>query len=300
MSNNHNNSTSAITGVIGFLAGAAITYFWTKRNFENNTNLLTTTTTTSNKIDLKVEEEQKHQLQHKPAPVISQRHQDENPDGEKYSIDTKNELFRLKKRGSYDKQAIYAILDESIICHVSFIRTEESETFPVVLPMLYGRRNDEIYLHGHANNKMLQCIQEGIPVCIEVTILDGLVYARSLFHSSANYRSVTMFGHAQLISDNKEKMDALQIVADHAMPERWNDSRIPNDTELNSTRVIKFTIDNAVAKIRKGGPIDEKADLSLDFWAGVLPIHLTKFRAEPDCDPTIPLPAYISRHPKLA
>jgi len=191
-------------------------------------------------------------------------------------------------------------LDEAIICHVSFIRTEENETFPVVLPMLYGRKNDEIYLHGHASNKMLRCIQEGVPVCIEVTILDGLVYARSLFHSSANYRSVTMFGSAKEILDKNEKMNALQVVADNAMPERWSEARIPNETEINSTRVLKFTIDNAVAKIRKGPPVDEKTDLSLNVWAGVLPVHLTKYRVEPDSDPSIPLPTYISHHTKFA
>jgi len=95
-------------------------------------------------------------------------------------------------------------------------------------------------------------------------------------------------------------MDALQVVADHAMPERWNDARIPNDTEISSTRVIKFIIDNAVAKIRKGPPIDEKADLSLNVWAGVLPVHLTKFRPEPDSDPSIPIPTYVSHHTKFA
>lgn len=289
MSSNHNNSTSAITGVIGFLAGAAFTYFWTQRKNPSHTTK---------------PHEEKHQTNisiPKQAPSVPQRqHHPENPDGEKFVIDAKNELMRLKKRGSYDKQTVYQILDDSLFCHVSFIRTEDSESFPVVLPMLYGRRNDEIYLHGHASNQMLRCIQDGIPVCIEVTILDGLVYARSLFHSSANYRSVTMFGTAKEVLDKKEKMDALQVVSDHAMPERWNDARIPNDTEISSTRVIKFIIDNAVAKIRKGPPIDEKADLSLNVWAGVLPVHLTKFRPEPDSDPSIPIPTYVSHHTKFA
>jgi len=269
------------------LAGAAFTYFWTQRNAPKNDSL----------------HEEKHQphLSASKAPTNPQRkNRVENPDGEKYVVDAKNELVRLRKRGSYDKQTVYEILDESIFCHVSFIRTEENETFPVVLPMLYGRRNDEIYLHGHASNQMLRCIQEGIPVCIEVTILDGLVYARSLFHSSANYRSVTMFGSARLISDNKEKMDTLQVVADHAMPERWNEARIPNDTEINSTRVLKFTIESAVAKIRTGPPLDEKADLSLNVWSGVLPLRTTKFRPEGDSDPSIPIPAYVSHHTKFA
>jgi hypothetical protein len=282
----HNNSTSAITGVLGFLAGAAFTYFWTQRTG----------------VSKHSHEEKTQALSgSKQAPTnIQRQNRVENPDGEKYAIDQKNELVRLKKRGSYDKQTVHEILDESIFCHVSFIRTEENETFPVVLPMLYGRRNDEVYLHGHASNQMLKCIQEGIPVCIEVTVLDGLVYARSLFHSSANYRSVTMFGTAKQILDNKEKMDALQVVADHAMPERWNEARIPNETELTSTRVLKFTIDNAVAKIRTGPPLDEKADLSLNVWAGVLPVRITKFRPEGDSDPSIPIPTYISHHTKFA
>jgi len=239
-----------------------------------------------------------------PIVVIPQSDEvemDEVTSTESYDITEKNRVKRLKKRGSYEKQTIYKILDAGFLCHVSFIRKEGDEIFPVVLPMLYGRTGDHIYLHGHTSNKMLKTIETGGPVCIEVTLLDGLVYARSLFHSSANYRSVTLFGTARTIENPDDKMRALQIVSDNAMPGRWDDARIPNKSELQSTRVLEVTIENAASKIRTGPPIDDKDDLSLGIWAGVLPISQVTQPVISDLDtpPTMKVPDYITKHPKL-
>jgi len=198
----------------------------------------------------------------------------------------KNEVNRLSKRAAYDKDVVFRILDAGFFCHVAFVRGDSpEENHPVILPMLYGRRGEEIFLHGHSSNRMLKRLEE-VPLCLSVAIVDGLVYARSLFHHSANYRSVVVFGRAKRIEDEKEKNEALRFITENSMPGRWDVARLPNKSELHTTTVLRLQIETASAKIREGPPVDDKKDMEeMNIWAGVLPVHLTS--KEPIPDPTL-------------
>ena len=181
----------------------------------------------------------------------------------------KTKVIRLPKRGHYDKETIYRILDNSFLCHVGF----NHDNYPVVIPTLYGRLDDVVYIHGSSASRMLRDLSKGIDVCLTITKVHGLVLARSAFNHSMNYESVVLFGKAELIEDNDEKMEALKCISDNVLMGRWEEARLPTPKEMKATKVLKVPIDEASAKIRTGPPVDDKADYELDIWAGVVPIR---------------------------
>jgi len=185
----------------------------------------------------------------------------------KYPINERNKVKRVPKRGHYDKETVYEILDAGNICHISFIHNEQ----PFIIPTLYGRHQDKIYLHGAASSRMIENIQQGFPVSLAVTHVDSIVLARSAFHHSMNYRSVVAYGSARVISE-EEKLRALKAISDQVIEDRWEETRLPNAKELKATTVLEFEIEQASAKIRTGGPSDDKPDYDLDIWAGVIPL----------------------------
>ena len=186
-----------------------------------------------------------------------------------FTLSKKTRVNRLPKRGHYDRETIYQILDEALICHVGFAEGGQ----PFVIPINFARVDDTIVLHGAKASRLLKHIEAGNPVCIEATIVDGLVLARSAFHSSVNYRSVVLFGTGRLVTDEAEKMSALEAVVDHLIPGRWQEARLPTAKEMNATSVVSIQIDEASAKVRLGPPGDDEADYALPIWAGVLPIR---------------------------
>src|SRR6266496_1443936 len=169
---------------------------------------------------------------------------------------TKTRINRLPKRGHYDHETIYQILDEALICHVGFVQAGQ----PFVIPINFARIDDSIVFHGAKASRLLKHIEAGHPVCVEATIVDGLVLARSVFHHSMNYRSVVLFGKGRAVENEQEKMDALKAVAEHLIPGRWAEARLPDRKEMNATRVVSIKIDEASAKVRIGPPVDEPED----------------------------------------
>jgi nitroimidazol reductase NimA-like FMN-containing flavoprotein (pyridoxamine 5'-phosphate oxidase superfamily) len=180
-------------------------------------------------------------------------------------------LKRLPKRGEYDHAAVHQILDEAFICHVGFVVDGK----PVVIPTSYARIGAALYIHGSAASRMLRSLEEGIDVCVTVTLIDGLVLARSAFHHSINYRSVVIFGAANLVDDPDEKIKALHAFTDQVVPGRWEEVRWPNESELRATLVLKLPLVEVSAKVRTGPPIDDEEDYELSVWAGVVPLKLT-------------------------
>lgn len=179
-------------------------------------------------------------------------------------------LKRLPKRGEFDRVRVYEILDEAFICHVGFIHHDK----PVVIPTGYARVGDNLYIHGSQASRMLRSLSDGIDVCVTVTLIDGLVLARSAFHHSVNYRSVVVFGKAEVVEEYDEKMRALTAFTEHVVPHRWQEVREPNEQEMKGTMVLRLPLIEASAKIRTGGPIDDEEDYALPVWAGVLPLRL--------------------------
>ncbi len=180
----------------------------------------------------------------------------------------KTKVKRIPKRGFYDKETIYRILDNDFICQIGFVYKD----YPVVIPTIYGRKGDVLYFHGASVSRMLQTMEKGIQISLNVTKTNGIVLARSAFHHSLNYESVTIFGHATLVENEKDKVEALHIISDQIIPERWEEVRAPNKKELNVTKVLQLKIEEASAKIRDEGVGDDKEDYMLDIWAGILPI----------------------------
>ena len=203
----------------------------------------------------------------------------------------RTQLRRLPKRGAHDSETVNAILDAAFLAHVAF----NVEGQPFVIPTLFGRDGERLFLHGSAASRMLRHLETGVPACVNVTVVDGLVLARSAFHHSMNYRSVVAFGNARKIEDQAEKNRALFIVSEHLIRGRWQDVRQPSEQELKATSVLEFTIEEASAKIRTGPPIDDDEDYVLPMWAGVLPISLTTGPPIPDSrlDPQTPVPQYV-------
>ena len=181
----------------------------------------------------------------------------------------KTKVKRAPKRGHYDKETIYRILDNDFICQVGFV----FNGYPVVIPTIYGRKDNCVYFHGASVSRMLVTMEEGVLISINVTQTDGIVLARSAFHHSLNYHSVTVFGQAELVTGEDERLEALKVVSDQIIPGRWEEARFPNAKELKATKVLKLDISEASAKIRIGPPSDEKGDYDLDIWAGVIPIE---------------------------
>ncbi len=198
---------------------------------------------------------------------------------------------RVPKRGIYDKETIYQIIDDALICHVGIVQDDR----PIVIPTIHARDGNALLLHGAKASRLLKHVAAGHPVCVTITLLDGLVMARSAFHHSMNYRSVVLFGAGHVIDDGEEKMRALKILSDHLVPGRWQDARPPNSKEMNATAVVKLAIENASAKIRTGSPVDDDEDYQLPIWAGVLPIQQQILPPIPDpkLAEGIPTPEYI-------
>ncbi len=184
-----------------------------------------------------------------------------------YTINNRNKVKRVPERGHYDHETVYDILDKATFCHMGFAADNQ----PFVIPTLFGRRDNVIFVHGASSSRMIKHMEAGFPVCVTVTHVDGYVLARSAFHHSMNYRSAVLFGTARLVAED-EKMEALEIISNHIIPGRWEEVRLPNAKELKATSVLAIEIEQASAKIRTGGANDDKQDLDLDVWAGVVPI----------------------------
>ena len=194
----------------------------------------------------------------------------------------RTKLKRLPKRGHFDRETVYGILDEGFICHIGFAPGGQ----PVVIPTGYARVDDNLYIHGSQASRMLKTLSGGVDACVTVTIIDGLVLARSAFHHSMNYRSVVIFGRATLIEDREEKYAALVALSEHIIRGRWNDVREPTEQEMKATSVLSLPLVEASAKIRTGPPLDDEEDYALPIWAGVVPLRLEA--GEPIADPRLP------------
>lgn len=190
----------------------------------------------------------------------------------------RTQLRRLPKRGFHDAATINQILDAGFLAHVGF----QVEGQPFVIPTLYGRDGEKLYLHGSAASRMLGELSQGVPACVTVTLVDGLVLARSAFHHSMNYRSVVAFGTACKIDEEPQKRNAVRVISEHLIRGRWDDVREPNAKELKATSVLEFVIEEASAKVRQGPPLDDEEDYSLAMWAGVLPLKLKAGTPKPD------------------
>jgi len=199
---------------------------------------------------------------------------------------------RLPKRGVYDRETVNAILDEALICHMGFV----VDGAPVVLPTIHWREGDTLYVHGSAASRMLRSLREGVEACVTVTLLDGLVLARSAFHHSMNYRSAVIFGTAREVTDREEKLRALDALVEHVVRGRSAEVRAPNESELRQTLVLALPIEEASAKIRTGGPVDDEEDYALPVWAGVVPASLVFGSAVPDDGVGVGVPGYVSSY----
>jgi len=201
-------------------------------------------------------------------------------------------VVREPQRAIYDRETVYRILDEGFLCHVGFVLDGQ----PFVIPTSYGRRQANLYIHGSAASRMLRQMKGGVPVCVTVTLLDGLVLARSVFNHSMNYRSVVILGNATLVEEPEEKLAALRALSEHILPGRWDDSRQPNERELKQTSVLRVPIEEFSAKVRTGPPIDDEEDYSFPTWAGVLPLEMRAGAPINDerLDPAQGVPGYVS------
>jgi len=214
---------------------------------------------------------------------------------ESFPVTDRTRIVREANRAVYDRDQIYKILDEAFICHVGFTDTTGQ---PFVIPTMFARLGDFLYFHGSTASRMLRGLAFGMPVCVAVTLTDGLVLARSVFNHSMNYRSVVALGHATPIDDPAEKVRALQAFTEKLIPGRWNDARQPNEKELKATSILKLPLTEVSAKVRVGDVEDDADDYALPVWAGVIPLHLVADPPlrDPRCDPSIPIPAYAANY----
>jgi hypothetical protein len=201
-------------------------------------------------------------------------------------------IVREPQRAVYDRDAVNGLLDEAFLCHVGFVVDGQ----PYVIPTSYGRDGDILYIHGSAASRMLRNLDQGLPVCVTVTLLDGLVLARSVFNHSMNYRSVVILGKATRVADPAEKLVALRKLSEHIIPHRWNDARQPNEKELKVTSVLRLPITEFSAKIRVGPPVDDEEDYAFPTWAGVIPLQITVGGAIRDERCEQELPAYLRNY----
>lgn len=190
---------------------------------------------------------------------------------ENYSQTKQNKVRQLKEKAAYDKDTIYRILDAGLVAHVAFIQDDG----PVVVPMIYGREGDTIFLHGARKARVIRLLEQTDRASLNVTLLDAIVLARSAFNSSMNYRSVTLFGQPRLIDGNEAKLRAMKIISEHTMPGRWDELRPPHEREVKMTGVIELRFDSASAKISAKMPEDDAEDYDIPVWAGILPLTTT-------------------------
>jgi nitroimidazol reductase NimA-like FMN-containing flavoprotein (pyridoxamine 5'-phosphate oxidase superfamily) len=212
---------------------------------------------------------------------------------EPYTPSVRTRVIREAERGVYDRATAYQILDEGFICHVGFVVDNQ----PFVIPTAYGRAGDNLYIHGSAASRMLRRIDQSVPVCVTVTLLEGLVLARSIFNHSMNYRSVVVLGTAVAVDERDEKLKALRSLSEHILPGRWAESRQPNEKEIKATLVMRLPITEFSAKVRQGPPVDDEEDYAFPTWAGVVPLEMVAGVPinDPRLDPAREVPAY-ARH----
>ena len=201
---------------------------------------------------------------------------------EDFSPTARTTLRRLPKRGSFERETVNGILDVGFVCHVGFI----VEGQPFVIPTGYARRGDTLYIHGSQASRMLRALKKGIDVCVTVTLVDGMVMARSAFHHSMNYRSVVVFGRAVAVEERDEKLEALRVLTEHLAPGRWDETRQPTEGEMRATLVLALPLTEASAKVRTGPPVDDEEDYALAVWAGVVPLKMAA--GAPIADPRLP------------
>ncbi len=213
------------------------------------------------------------------------------------AITQRNQIKRLPQRGNYDRPLIHQILDEGLVCHVGFVVDAQ----PFVIPTAYGRVGSNLYIHGSPASRMLRTLKESVEVCVTVTLLDGLVLARSAFHHSMNYRSVMIFGKATVVEEATEKLEALKAFTEHVVPGRWSEVRPPTAQELAVTLVLSLPLSEASAKVRTGSPKDDEADYALPIWSGELPLRLTPLAPIPDpqLSSEVELPAYVQQYTRI-
>ena len=195
-----------------------------------------------------------------------------------YSATPRTTLRRMPTRGSYEQQTVHAILDEALVAHLGFLQDGQ----PFVIPTIHARVGDTVYVHGSAASRMLRALAGGVPACLTVTLVDGLVLARSAYHHSMNYRSVLVLGQAELLTDDGEKRQALEAIVEHVAPGRSAEVRGPSPLELKGTSVLRMSLAECSAKVRTGGPVDDEEDYALPCWAGVVPLRLVPGAPEPD------------------
>jgi len=210
----------------------------------------------------------------------------------------RTQVRRLSERGHYDSETIYQILDEGFVCHIGFVVDGQ----PFVIPTGYARIGDAIYIHGSTASRMLRTLAGGVQVCVTVTLVDGLVLARSAFHHSMNYRSVVILGRAEAVEDLDEKKRALEAFTEHIVPGRWSTLRPVRDAELKQTTVLRLPLVEVSAKVRTGAPKDDAEDYELPIWAGVLPLRLTpdEFVPDPKLASGVPLPEHLRNYSRAA
>jgi len=203
-------------------------------------------------------------------------------------------VVREPDRAVYDREEVYRLLDEGFICHVGFAVDGQ----PFVIQTSYGRKDANLYVHGSAASRMLRQLKTALPVCVTVTLLDGLVLARSVFNHSMNYRSAVILGKASLVDNAQEKLAALRVLSEHILPGRWDDARQPNERELKATSVLRVPIEEFSAKVRTGPPIDDEEDYSFPAWAGVIPLEMTVGQAinDPRLETNRAVPEYVSNY----
>jgi len=212
-----------------------------------------------------------------------------------HTVSDRVRLRRRRERGSHERSTIDAILDEALIAHLGIV---DETGQPIVTPTLHARRGDVVYCHGSTASRTLRALASGGPVCLTVSLIDGLVLARSAMHHSANYRSAMLFGRATAVCEPAEKMAALEAIVEHIVPGRWRDVRAPTEKEMKATSVLAIPIDEASAKIRTGHPVDDEEDYSLGAWAGIIPLSTAAGAPEPDprLRPGVPAPAYAGAY----
>jgi nitroimidazol reductase NimA-like FMN-containing flavoprotein (pyridoxamine 5'-phosphate oxidase superfamily) len=206
-----------------------------------------------------------------------------------YEVSNRNRVRQIREYARYDTQAVHGVLDAGLVCHVGFVQDGQ----PFVIPMIYGREGEVLYLHGASKARIVKLLGSGAPVCVNVTLLDGIVAARSAFHSSMNYRSAVVFGTGRLIDDEASNLHALEVITEQALPGRWQELRAPLEREIAMTGVIAVAIESASAKLSDDPPEDEEEDYATPVWAGVVPITTTL--GEPVDDGRVPSGVAVSQ-----
>lgn len=195
-----------------------------------------------------------------------------------YAVAAQNKVRQLSEKARYDRETVHAILDAAPVAHVGFVEDGQ----PVVVPMLHGRDGETVFLHGARKSRVVRYLENTTTACLNVALVDGVVYARSAFNSSLNYRSATVFGSPRLVDGHEEKLHALRVISEAIMPGRWSELRAPLDREIRMTGVVALQIESASAKVSTGMPVDEEADYSIPVWAGVLPLESRYTTLQPD------------------